>query len=128
MEDTKKYFIQQYGTTEKCADILLKIFGDILFDDEGVYLYKDGYGIYRYAYLVDYIGETAAKNEENHENHVGKYKKSKETEKELKLRIKGFTYVSFRLPSVACLRFKTKMPISLTGRRTPKYYLCKGCK
>lgn len=129
MEDTKKCFIQQYRTTEKCADILLEIFGDILFDNEGVYLYKYGYGIYPYAHLVNNTDRSAVKNEENHKNQAEKYKKGEGVENESKLSITGFSHSLFRLPGVAYSPLKSKRErlIFLTERIfTPKYYLCKG--
>ena len=127
MEDTKKYFIQQYGTTEKCADILLEIFGDILFDDQGVYLCEYGCGIYPYAHLVNNTDKTAVKNEENYKNQAEKYKRAAEAENEAKLSITGFPHSSFRLPGVAFLPSKREIKIFLIERKhTPKYYLCKG--
>lgn len=129
MEDTKRYFIQQYGTTEKCADILLKIFGDILFDDEGVYLYKYGYGRYRYAYLIDYIDKTDEKNEQNQKNQTKKYKKDEGTENESKLSITGFPHSLFGFPNMVFLPSIKGRRFSLVKRiriHSPKYYLCKG--
>lgn len=124
MEDTKKYFIQQYRTTEKCADILLQIFGDILFGDEGVYLCKYGYGIHPYARLINNTDRTAAKNVESHKNQAGKDKKDKASESESKLRIKRFTYSSFRFAFVGSSRSMKEIVLAESGR-TPKYYLCK---
>ena len=75
--------------------------------------------------MINNTDRTAAKNVESHKNQAGKDKKDKASESESKLRIKRFTYSSFRFAFVGSSRSMREIVLAESGR-TPKYYLCKG--